>query len=237
MLSYDPHLAIFHQPVPSLAMQSKVVYDILLKNRWQISDNEETLMKEMFWSAREDYLRYTYKTGKRYVETNNYITFFAPVLKEVFPDALFIHLVRHPGEFVRSGINRSYYSRSQADDCKRIEPVSGSYVRRWEFMTQIEKTAWLWMETNRFIKDFLETMPADQYRVFDFNQLSGPNIDQILSFIGSKVPHGKVENLIPRKINAQQSLQMKSYDSWDEKERGSVAEIAGDLASDLGYII
>ncbi len=91
--------------------------------------------------------------------------------------------------------------------------------------------------SGRFIKDFLETMPADQYRVFDFNQLSGPNIDQILSFIGSKVPHGKVENLIPRKINAQQSLQMKSYDSWDEKERGSVAEIAGDLASDLGYII
>jgi hypothetical protein len=45
------------------------IYDILLKNRWQISDNEETLMKELFWSAREDYLRYTYKTGKRYVET------------------------------------------------------------------------------------------------------------------------------------------------------------------------
>lgn len=237
LLSFDPQFAIFHQPTPSLALQSKVVYELLLRKNWQMDPNEESLIKEIFWSAREDYLRYTYKTGKRYVETNNYVTFFAPVLKQIFPDALFIHLVRHPGEFVRSGIDRNYYSRSSADDYKRIEPVSGPDGDQWETMNQIGKTAWLWKETNRFIKEFLNTLSADQYRVFNFNQLNDDNIQQILRFIGSEIPQKKVVRLIPKKMNAQRTHQMKSFNSWDEKEKGIVEEITGDLAGFYGYTI
>ena len=159
------------------------------------------------------------------------------MLKQIFPDALFIHLVRHPGEFVRSGIDRNYYSRSSADDYKRIEPVSGPYGDQWESMNQIGKTAWLWKETNRFIKEFLNTLSADQYRVFNFNQLNDDNIQQILRFIGSEIPQKKVVRLIPKKMNAQRTHQMKSFNSWDEKEKGIVEEITGDMAGFYGYTI
>lgn len=237
LLSFDSRLAVFHQPTPSLALQSKIVYELLLRKKWQLDPNEEALIKEIFWSAREDYLRYTYKTGKRYVETNNYITFFAPVLKQIFPDALFVHLVRHPGEFVRSGIDRDYYSRSNTDDYKRIEPITGTYKDRWESMNQIEKIAWLWNDTNIFIKAFLETLPPDQFRVFNFNQLSEDNIQQILRLIGSEIPQKKIAKLIPKRMNAQRTHHKESFDSWDAKEKSLVEEISGDLAGFYGYTI
>jgi len=235
LLSYDPQFAIFHQPIPSLAIQSKVVYELLLKKKWQLSIEEEALIKEIFWSAREEYLRYTYKTGKRYIETNNYITFFAPVLKMIFPDALFIHLVRHPGEFVRSGIDRNYYSRANSDDHKRIEPVSGPYADQWDSLSRIGKTSWLWKETNSFVKEFQETIPADQFRAFNFNQLSSYNIQQILKFINSEISPRKVEKLIPKRLNAQRTHQLKSFDHWEEEEKNMVMEITGDLAGYFGY--
>ena len=43
-------------------------------------------------------------------------------LGELFPKAKFIQLVRHPGDFVRSGIRRKYYSGNENDD-SRITPL------------------------------------------------------------------------------------------------------------------
>ena len=115
LLKKDKSLAVFHQPVPSLAAQGCKVYKCFAQGDGKFVQSEMELITEMFWAGREDHLRYTYKAGKRYIETNNYITFFAPILLQIFPDAKFVHLIRHQGEFIRSGVARSYYSGGNRD--------------------------------------------------------------------------------------------------------------------------
>jgi hypothetical protein len=136
---------------------------------------------------------------------------------------------------VRSGINRNYYTDSCTDDVKRIVPVSGKYAERWELLDQVGKTAWLWRETNTFIQDFLKDIPPERYRKFDFNQLEFSKIQAILGFLGSDIPPRKINQLIPKKINAQKSHSVKSFDNWDEQMKKTVAEITGELANELGY--
>jgi len=122
LLKNDKKNAVFHNPVPSFAAQSKLVFEIISKSNFNLTAEERKLIYEIFFSGREQYLRYTYKTGKKYIETNNYITFFTPVLHKIFPEARFVHLVRHPAEFVRSGLQRGYYSGKPSDEARRIGP-------------------------------------------------------------------------------------------------------------------
>src|SRR6056297_2758382 len=152
LLTHSKELFVLHSPVPSLAIQNKLAYELFKKN--SLNKNCIDLLKEIFLTGREQYLRYTYKTNKRYIETNNYITFFAPILMELFPDAKFVHLYRHPGEFVRSAIRRNYYTENNPDNLKRIVPLDNPEKDHWENFSQIEKTAWLWNETNLFIEHF-----------------------------------------------------------------------------------
>ena len=102
-------------------MQGKKVYEDYTKN----GNTNSGLIKEVYFSGREEYLRYAFKTENRLIETNNGISFFAPILAEIFPTALFVHLYRHPGEFTRSGIRRDYFTGS-IEDIRRISPQEGS---------------------------------------------------------------------------------------------------------------
>src|SRR6056297_1347589 len=97
----------------------------------------------------------------RYVETNYRITFYAPHLAALLPHAKFIHLVRHPGDFVTSAIRSDYYL-GQYTDIGRIRPVRGDDMQRWPQWSQLEKCAWLWNETNRFIEDFKAQCDPDR---------------------------------------------------------------------------
>ena len=118
-------LMVLHHPIPNMASQSKLVYDAYKSSNFQPKTMEQNLMNELFWTGREQFIRYSYKSQKRLFETNNSISFFAPVIAEIFPHARFVHLYRHPGEFVRSAIRRKHYTDDNSEDIKRVEPIQG----------------------------------------------------------------------------------------------------------------
>ena len=234
LIRKDKRFAVFHQPVPSLAIQGKMVYESFKKEGNKLPENEKEFIKEIFWSAREDHLRYTYKTARRYVETNNYITFFAPVLYELFPDARFIHLIRHPGEFIRSGISRNYYDGSVHDQM-RLFPVSGPYAERWDQLSSIGKIAWLWSETNSFIRDFTAKLPGSNYHVLNFNNLGMDSVMELCEFLHVEISRKTIGKNIPKPKNIQHQYKMKPYEMWEEEEKLLVEEITRDHNETYGY--
>jgi len=234
LLNNDKSLAVFHKPVPSLAMQSTKVYELLKQDGDKEQGKYNQLIEEVFWSAREEYLRYTYKTGKRYIETNNYITFFAPFLKKIFPDAKFVHLVRHPGEFIRSGIGRNYYDGGVRDQM-RIFPIDDKEKASWDGHSSYEKVAWLWNETNQFIEEFKKEMPENQHHFFNLNSLNIDSVIELLSFIELEISASKIRKSIPKKQNTQQSHKVGTYDEWDPKVREDIQQITQELCTTYGY--
>src|SRR5690625_7198839 len=104
-------------------MQNKFVYKIWIDERVPLEVKLD-VMENIFTAGREQHLRYAYKSEKRYIETNNQLTFFAPGLARMFPDAQFVHLYRHPGEVVRSGMRRGWFDHN--------EPATLKIIRRSE---------------------------------------------------------------------------------------------------------
>jgi|SRR6056297_2128038 len=234
LLTHHKELFVLHNPVPGLAIQSKLAYELFKKK--SLDDTITDLLKEIFFVGREQYLRYSYKTNKRYIETNNYITFFAPLLIELFPDAKFVHLYRHPGEFVRSAIRRNYYTDNNPDDLKRIIPLDNPEKKHWESFSQLEKTAWLWNETNLFIEQFKEKNPGKVFD-FNFNELTDQNVYALLQFLDIKLKNSIVTKSLTVKSNIQKQGQFPKYIDWDNSQKRMLHKFCNTLAENYGYQI
>jgi len=236
LLSSDKHLRVFHEPQPNLGTQGKLVYEIYHKNAFSISESENELITEMFLAGREQYLRYSYKSQKRFVETNNHITFFAPAIRELLPSALFVHVYRHPGEFVRSAMRRNFYVDGNKEDLKRISPINQSVdAARWSHFDQLQKNAWLWNETNSFIEDFKSKLPAEQLLTFNFNDLSKENVLKLIHFVGAGMPESRVSKAMGKKSNVQKKGTYSQYEDWNSSDKEKLQEICGKLAMEYGY--
>ena len=139
----------FHEPIPELIYFNKFAYEN--------HQTEHVTLLKMIDIARYEYIRKAFLLEKHYVETNNGITFFAHQLAQLYPNAKFIHLIRHPLAFVRSGYSRGWYTGKIGYDESKILPVSDN--NNWHQLSQVGKIAWLWNGTNSFIHEFKKDLP------------------------------------------------------------------------------
>jgi len=220
-----------HKPIPELISSSKRAYETL-------SHNPE-IYEETFRASREDYLLHAAVRDKIYIETNNKITFFAPVIKDILPNSIFIHLVRHPGDFVRSGIRRKWYSDNHDYDYGRIHPITNPVNERWDHFNQIEKIGWLWNETNQYIENFKKELPAKRIIFVKAEDLFD-NIEvsrEIYKFIGLNDFNEKViSKLIKKPVNAQSKGIFPKYRDWDESAKAQLRAVAK-LATKYNYAL
>ncbi|MCQ9205010.1 MAG: sulfotransferase [Omnitrophica bacterium] len=218
-----------HVPFPELIYFSKLAYETFEEDRKKF--------KFAINMARYELIQEAFLRKQTYVETNNRITFFAPFLTEIFKQAKFIHLVRHPADFVRSGINREWYKGRNIHDTGRIVPQHNKQID-WSEMTQIERIAWLWNETNQFIENFklnlkdpdrilfvkaedLFSRPETTQKVFSFLKLVSP-------------PIKKITKIIRRSVNVQRNSYCSKYDQWKQQEKDQLSKYAG-LFSKYNY--
>ncbi len=208
----DKRVKVLHNPYPNFAIQNKYVYDCL-KGDPKHLEGLYNCIKELYLTGRENYLRYGFKTDRRLIETNSSITFFAPMLAKLFPGSRFIHLVRPPEEFVRSGLNRGYYS-GHVQDIRRIIPYSLN-EKDWLGFSQVEKVSWLWFETNRFIHEFGKSLSKDRFCVFPFKDLSSDRIMELLSFIEVNISESHVKRKILKPVNKQRKIMVDHLKETD----------------------
>ncbi|MBT3208569.1 MAG: hypothetical protein HN704_02300 [Bacteroidetes bacterium] len=235
LLSNDKNVKVEHSPNPSFAVQSRFVYELFKANNHNLSPNETKLIEEIFLTGREQFLRYSVKSEKRYFETNNYITFFAPVIAKLIPNSKFVHIYRHPGEFVRSGIRRNYYKKYRNDEIKRIVPLTETEKTNWKSYSKIEKVSWLWNETNSFIEDFKKSIPDERIYTFNFNDLTVENCNKLLDFLEVNINQKTIEKSLSAKENVQKSGTYKHYEDWSSNQKNELMSICDGLGSLYRY--
>ncbi len=203
---------VYHMPEPELTYHSRVAYE------WQ-NEAFETL-KTGVDMARYEVIRASHMSGRTYIETNNRITFFAPCLADLFPNSKFIHLIRAPEDFIRSGVARGYYSGTSLHDEGRIRPL-GIGDEKWKGFSEIEKVAFLWNETHEFIESFKKRSGLEGrvcvVRAEDLFQ-GGDAVEQLFTFSGlSPIPAKKVRKVLRTPVN-QQKVEPGTFDKkeWEE---------------------
>lgn len=230
LLAADTSLKVLHNPYPNLAYQNKLAFKLLQDK--SAGKREKEMLKEFYLLARENHIRYSVKTSRRLVETNNAISFFAPVIRELFPEAKFVHLIRHPIDFIRSGYKRNYYTGAPEDQ-KRLEPLDGKVY--WEEMNRIGKIAWLWKETNKFIEEFKPRVESGKFFTLSFSNFNEENIRKMISFLDVNIDHHRIVKRIDKPTNIQRTGTAPDFEQWEESDQMHVKNLCGDLAKRYGF--
>ena len=231
LLKKDKSNKVFHAPEPDLGLQNVFVYK--LWNNYKSHSAERESIEQIFLAGREDYLRYSYKTKKRYIETNNHITFFAPVIAEILPSAQFVHVIRHPAEFVRSGIRRNWYTEGKVN--RQIFPVDFQFKKKWDKFSRLRKISWLWNETNEFIERFKGKVENERVYTFNFNELNENKILELCRFLNINVQGSSIKTMLKIKYNEQSKGSFPHYQNWSVKQKNELMKECKDLALKYAY--
>lgn len=220
---------VFHAPLPNLSVQNKFLFSQRLKG--MAAEEINALATQLLFAGREQHFRYAVKSNKRYIETNNHITFFAFTLAQLFPTAKFIHLYRHPGDFVTSGMNRGWFDGNEDATSKMIQPMNVDVMSSY---SRIQKIGWVWNETNAFIEAF-KAEYADRCFAYDFTQRDVPQLVELFDFLNVPMDETRLKKMMSHKRNVQKSSEYPSYASWSEADKRDLVEVCGKLAEQYGY--
>ena len=235
LFSFAKGIKAYHAPAPDLASQNCYAYRIQ-KEASLSREARDEILGHIFLAGREQYLRYAYKCKRRYLETNNHITFFAYAIARLLPQASFVHVHRHPGDFASSGLKRRWYENDPTA-IRQIVPVEASASGSWQGLNPLQKIGWLWKETNEFIEDFKASVPAERVFTFNFSSMNPETLKELLVFTGAEISASKINSLMGRKLNDQQFQASEKYKSWSSQDKEELAEICRPLAAKYGYTL
>jgi hypothetical protein len=233
LYSLSRNVMTYHEPAPKLYNLSKLAYQ---KNE-DLSAHD--LFREAFLLARNELLNYSLSCGVGYIETSPQATFLAPFILDLIPGVRFIHLVRDPREVIRSGMRRKWFDGNSADKT-RITPLANSVsFQKWDQYTAFQKNAWLWTETNNWIKQFFSTIPSEHtlfLRSEDVFEADPATLEKLFNFIGAPLPsEKKIHQLLGKKLNFQKTGEFPSASMWTDAMNSDLLTIAGDTARSFGY--
>jgi hypothetical protein len=234
LASLSSRILAFHEPSPKLYGLSSIYY------RYSGGTVNDEIFTEAFLTARRERFRYALMFDKGYIETSPQVTFLAPATRIALPQAKFIHVVRDPKDFVRSGMRRGWYDNHPMDNT-RLKPTSqsGDY-KYWQQWDALEKICWLWKETNIWIKRFTQTLPIEQklfLRSENIFHNKKEEINNFFDFLNTPIPPDKrVKKILSKKINAQKARDFQEVSDWSDELHAKFYRIAGESAKMFGYI-
>lgn len=224
LLGTSPLVWVNHSDPPELVRDSRLAFEA--------GDGRQELQRAVVRAARDEWLLQAFRESREYVETNNRITFLAPAALSVYPQARFLHIVRHPGPFIRSGLSRGWY-RGHPHDIGRIRLRDS----RWDEMPDIARIAWLWQATNEFVEDFAQRVPQGHFKMVRaedmFTDLDVAT-DVVRFLSGEAIARRTVARHQRRVTNGQPTWAKEPYEDWPDADREPVRQEIS-LAGRYGY--
>lgn len=229
----------YHEANPNLMMLS----DYAFHNQ----DKDEVLTK-IFEAARMELILEAAIDNKIYIETNQCLVFYIHQIINLFPNAKFVHLLRHPGDFVASAIRKGWHLNDSIWELGRLKSLNEGY---WNKLTHVEKLTWVWNETHNFVEVFKRANQENCYTVrFEDLVTNEQTIDELVSFVG--LDYSKQQNaimeLIGKKKNEIQVYnneppRMKknpdfpNYKVWGNELKSELKNFVSNLAEQYEYKI
>ncbi len=238
ILSKTDSIVSFHEPTPTLMYFSNFAFH---------NQKKKELLKAIFLSARMELILDAFNKNVTYFESNQCLVFFASVINDVFPNARFIHIVRHPGDFTRSAIMKGWHVNDTIWESGRIRILE---CEKWQKLHSIQKLAWVWKSTNEFINNFLYKLSAERFLIIRFEDMvSQPEIiKKIFSFVGisETLQHDTITMFQKKKINEHkisinEPPNMKKlayfpkYQNWSSTDKQKLIKSIGKLHNNYNY--
>ncbi len=214
-LNQIPGTVCLHHPKPELAAEA-TAFHLGAYSREEL----EHILRET---------RQPTVDGKVYGEVNLQHTLLFPILRDIFPEARYIWLIRDGRDSVASMYYRGWY-----DD---IYPRQGLMWRRarlhgdrtgdftsaqWESLTRFEKCCWCWSKYNRMIEERLGGLEDGMHTRVRLDRLSS-SIPRLQDFLGLS---GEGRVVVEQLNSARQPVSY--WTRWTPVQRASFERLCGD---------
>jgi hypothetical protein len=237
LINCSSNITAYHEPRPTLQYFSNYAFH---------HQNEEKVLTNMIDAARMELILEVFIKNSIYVESNQCLTFFAPVIAKRFKKSKFVHIVRHPGDFVRSAVRKGWHKNDSIWESGRVKMEDKN---QWAKMDQIERLSWLWMETNRFIENFKKQINTQRVLTLKTEDLIKKieTVKKLLEFIGAQDIDGeKIEEIQRKKINElyihpdeppnmRKVIHFPTYNEWNDDKKNKLKKYAERLVKLYGY--
>jgi hypothetical protein len=226
ILNTATNARVWHHPQP----------DPIVEARWAYQGKIDK--RRVFWQVRYPIVFKAWSERLIHGETNHLMTPFADMLSKDIPQSKFVVLLRHPQDFVRSGMRRNYYN-GHPWDFGRLRPEEETpQYRQWRRLDRFEKICWLWRETYMRILDMTESLPSDRVKFVRFEELvRSPAVSEdLFLFLGLKnYARNAVRSVLRRRYNEQKTGSFPVTGSWNSDLWEKLYRQCGKLAQEFGY--
>lgn len=239
LLDCSENVTAYHEPRPAFQYFSNYAFH---------HQSEVKILSNMIDAGRMEMILEVFIKDNIYVESNQCLTFFAPVIARLFKKSKFVHLIRHPGDFIRSGIRKGWHKNDSIWESGRVRMADKN---QWAKMDQIEKLSWVWNMTNSFIEEF--KYRVEDERIFDLKiedlSVNDNKINELLRFVGAQyIPWGKIKKLQKKRVNKlkiglneppniKKIYDFPVYTDWDEEMKNKLKGILKDSAFRYKYVL
>lgn len=154
-----------------------------------------------FFAARESYLKSAFERDLVFFDGDCKNLPLAPVIAERMPNAKFLHVVRHPKSFIKSGLARGYYAN-------KFPEMWGHLSAPTALSGQIQNIAFFWNEANVIAEKMKADLGPERVQTIVADEMFSEQRIIISSFdaIGlSRVFHSKATGPLG-KLNAQSGV-------------------------------
>lgn len=201
-LSLVPGCICIHEPAPQLILES---------SGYRYGTVEANTIKKILKSTRKPR-----RKGSIYCESNQTLSLIIPILREAFPKARYIWLLRNGLDAVESAYRKQWYSghsekHDRYEDCPPLQRawidgrIEGDRCgemssEEWQNLDRLGKCCWYWSYINRTIETDLERYAPGAYTTIhleDFD-VELPNLLKWMDFSPAMLPQAKRHNISKR---------------------------------------
>lgn len=192
---------------------------IRLSTEYAAAPESKALLKEV--KRTWDTTYYPAKDGALIVHSDQRLWNFIPFLKEYFPNAKFVLLVREPMGCIKSFLARNIFLDNEYPKYNRHDwakyrlsgPIAGVMDSSdWDEMQPAERASWYWGYINWYVKsDFEKYLNPEDYCVLETEQM-GAWLDEFQRFV--EVPQ---EAISVRITNKRKQKDQKSFEQLSDE--------------------
>lgn len=179
----------------------------------------------------EIYLRARKKEISTYGEVNSTLRRHSKVLKQVFPNAIFFHLIRDGRDVVRSMMSRQTMTNMDRNT-KKISPLNGDpWKSKWSQMTRFERICWYWAIENQYLNENIKNTIKFEMLISNYDYFKKKLLNPLNLAISKEIWMKEIE--IPKNITIKYKI--SHWKDWDKEQIDKFKLICGEIMKINGY--
>ena len=168
-----------------------------------------------------------------YGEVNSVLRRHVAALREAFPNAKFMHLIRDGRDVVRSAAARKTMTVEDSNT-KGLYPREGDpWKVKWSAMSRFERLCWYWQTENCYPRTSIGKAVKFEEIISSYDYFQ----TRLLDPLGLDISEEIWRNAVISPVNKTQSHKIPYWSEWDDETISIFEKICGKEMEANGYLL